>query len=113
MLSTTLNSNALNVTAGLLVPATITGLGAPSGQADLIALWYLALTLVALAFAYRDSGMTRITGALIIGAYLVFLGSLWIVAHSAEPRLAGSVVPLAVVVACSAVGLARRRQRLR
>jgi len=113
MLSTTLNSNALNVTAGLLVPATITGLGAPSGQADLIALWYLALTLVALAFAYRDSGMTRITGALIIGAYLVFLGSLWIVAHSAEPGLAGSVVPLAVVVACSAVGLARRRQRLR
>jgi len=113
MLSTTLNSNALNVTAGLLVPATITGLGAPSGQADLIALWYLALTLVALAFAYRDSGMTRGTGALIIGAYLVFLGSLWIVAHSAEPGLAGSVVPLAVVVACSAVGLARRRQRLR
>jgi cation:H+ antiporter len=113
MLSTTLNSNALNVTAGLLVPATITGLGAPSGQADLIVLWYLALTLVALAFAYRDSGMTRITGALIIGAYLVFLGSLWIVAHSAEPGLAGSVVPLAVVVACSAVGLARRRQRLR
>ena len=113
MLSTTLNSNALNVTAGLLVPATITGLGAPSGQADLIALWYLALTLVALAFAYRDSGMTRITGALIIGAYLVFLGSLWIVAHSAEPGLAGSIVPLAVVVACSAVGLARRRQRLR
>jgi Na+/melibiose symporter-like transporter len=113
MLSTTLNSNALNVTAGLLVPATITGLGAPSGQADLIALWYLMLTLIALAFAYRDSGMTRATGAFIIGAYLVFLGSLWIVAHSAKPGLAGSVVPLAVVVACSGAGLAGRRRRLR
>jgi cation:H+ antiporter len=113
MLSTTLNSNALNVTAGLLIPATITGLGAPSGQADLIALWYLMLTLIALAFAYRDSGMSRPTGALIIGAYLVFLGSLWIVAHSAEPGLAGSAVPLAIVVAGSAVGLARRRGRLR
>jgi cation:H+ antiporter len=113
MLSTTLNSNALNVTAGLLVPATITGLGAPSGQADLIALWYLVLTLIALAFAYRDSGMSRPTGAVIIGAYLVFLGSLWVVAHSAEPGLAGSAVPLAVVVACSGVGLARRRGRLR
>jgi Ca2+/Na+ antiporter len=113
MLSTTLNSNALNVTAGLLLPATITGLGAPSGQADLIAVWYLVLTLIALAFAYRDSGMTRVTGALIIGAYLVFLGSLWIVAHSAEPGLAGSIVPLAIVVACSGAGLARRRRRLR
>lgn len=113
MLSTTLNSNALNVTAGLLIPATITGLGVPSGQADLIALWYLALTLVALAYAYRYSGMTRATGALIIGAYLVFLGSLWIVAHSAEPGLAGTVVPLAVVVACSGAGLAGRRRRLR
>ena len=113
MLSTTLNSNALNVTAGLLIPATITGLGAPSGQADLIALWYLALTLIALAYAYRDSGMSRPTGALIIGAYLVFLGSLWIVAHSVEPGLAGSVVPLALVVAGSGAGLAARRRRLR
>jgi cation:H+ antiporter len=113
MLSTTLNSNALNVTAGLLLPATITGLGAPSGQADLIALWYLVLTLIALAFAYRDSGMTRATGAFIIGAYLVFLGSLWIVAHSAEPGLAGSILPLAIVVACSGAGLAARRRRLR
>ncbi len=113
MLSTTLNSNALNVTAGLLVPATITGLGAPSGQADLIAVWYLVLTLIALAFAYRDSGMTRVTGALIIGAYLVFLGSLSIVAHSAEPGLGGSIVPLAIVVICSGAGLARRRRRLR
>ena len=113
MLSTTLNSNALNVTAGLLIPATITGLGAPSGQADLIAVWYLALTLIALAFAYRYSGMTRATGALIIGAYLMFLGSLWIVAHSAQPGLAASVVPLAIVVVCSGVGLTGRRRRLR
>jgi cation:H+ antiporter len=113
MLSTTLNSNALNVTAGLLVPAAIIGLGAPSGQADLIAVWYLVLTLIALAFAYRYSGMARTTGAFIIGAYLVFVGSLWIVAHSAEPGLAGSIVPLAFVVVCSGAGLARRPRRLR
>jgi len=112
MLSTTLNSNALNVIAGLLLPATITGLGAPSGRADLIAVWYLALTLIALAFAYRDSGMSRPSGALIIGAYLVFLGSLLTVAHSAEPGLGATIVPLLVVVACSGAGLARRRRRL-
>jgi cation:H+ antiporter len=72
MLSTTLNSNTLNVTAGLLLPATITGLGAVSVHSILIAVWYLVLTAVALAFAYRDSGVRRATGAFIIGAYLVF-----------------------------------------
>jgi cation:H+ antiporter len=111
MLSTTLNSNALNVTVGLLIPATITGLGAPSGQSALIAVWSLVLTLISLAFAYRDSGMSRATGAFVIGAYLVFLGSLWIVAHSVEPGPGASVVPLAVVVVCAGAGLARRRLR--
>ena len=113
MLSTTLNSNALNVTAGLLLPAMITGLGAPSGRSALIAVWYLVLTVIALAFAYRDSGMSRATGTLIIGAYLVFLGSLWIVAHTAEPGPGATLVPLLIVVACSGAGLARRRRRLR
>lgn len=112
MLSTTLNSNALNVTAGLLVPAAITGLGPPSGQSSLIAVWYLVLTVIALAFAYRDGGVRWATGALIIGAYLVFLGSLLTVAHSAAPSPWVAVVPLAVVVVCSGVGLARRRGRL-
>ena len=112
MLSTTLNSNALNVTAGLLLPAVITGLGAPSGQSDLIAVWYLVLTVIALAFAYRDSGMSRASGILIIGAYLVFLGSLWITAYAAEPGPGAAVVPLVIVVAASGAGLARRRGRL-
>ena len=112
MLSTTLNSNALNVTAGLLLPATIVGLGAPSGQSDLIAVWYLVLTVIALAFAYRDSGVSRASGILIIGAYLVFLGSLWITAYAAEPGPGAAVVPLVIVVAASGAGLARRRGRL-
>jgi Ca2+/Na+ antiporter len=32
VLSTALNSNAINVTVGLLVPASLTGLGPPAGQ---------------------------------------------------------------------------------
>ena len=112
MLSTTLNSNALNVTAGLLVPATITGLGPPSAQSNLIAVWYLALTVIALAFAYRDGGVRRASGALIIGAYLVFVGSLLTVAHSVAPSPWWTVAPLVVVVVCSGVGLARRPGRL-
>src|SRR5215470_9778433 len=42
-LSTALNSNTLNVVVGLLVPATIVGLGEPSGQAVLITIWYALL----------------------------------------------------------------------
>ena len=111
MLSTTLNSNALNVTAGLLLPATITGLGAPSVHAVLIAVWYLALTAAALAFAFRDGGVRRATGAFIIGSYLVFLGSLLVTAHSANPGPGLTVVPLLVTVLAALAGLARRPGR--
>ena len=48
--------------------------------------------------------MSRATGALIIGAYLVFLGSLLATAHSASPDPRLTVVPLVVV----AVGRRRR-----
>ncbi len=111
MLSTTLNSNALNVSAGLLLPAAITGLGGASAQSNLIAAWYLVLTVAALAFAYRDSGVRRVTGALIIGAYLVFLGSLLATAHSGTPGLWLTVGPLAAVAAGCTAGLARRPRR--
>jgi hypothetical protein len=69
-----MNSNALNVVAGLLLPATILGLGAASGQATLVAGWYLGLTVFALAVAYASSGLRRGHGVLIIGAYLTFAG---------------------------------------
>lgn len=111
MLSTTLNSNALNVTAGLLLPAAITGLGPPSPQTTLIAVWYLGLTAAALSFAYRDSGVRRTTGALIIGAYLVFLGSLLATAHSVAPSAALTVVPALIVAAGCVAGLLRRPRR--
>ncbi len=111
MLSTTLNSNALNVTAGLLLPATITGLGAPSVHAVLIAVWYLGLTGASIAYTYRDSGVRRATGFLIIGSYLVFLGSLLATAHSPAPGLGLTVGPLLVTAAAWLAGLARRPAR--
>ena len=67
-LSTALNSNALNVTIGLLIPAAVTGLGRPSGQAALIAAWYTGLTAAVLVFAYRDRGIGRAVGILVIAA---------------------------------------------
>jgi cation:H+ antiporter len=111
MLSTTLNSNALNVAAGLLLPATITGLGPTSVHAVLIAVWYLGLTAAALAFAYRDGGVRRATGAFIIGSYLVFLGSLLATAHTAAPAPGLTVLPLLITAVAAAAGLARRPDR--
>ena len=113
MLSTTLNSNALNVTAGLLLPASITGLGPTSAHSILITVWYVGLTAAALAFAYRDSGVRRATGLFVIGAYLVFLGSLLATAHTASPAPALTVVPFTVVMAGCGRGLARRPGRHR
>jgi cation:H+ antiporter len=72
-LSTALNSNAINATFGLLLPATLTGLHGPSSEAVLVAVWYVGLTVLALGFAYRDRGLNRSTGSLIIAAYLVFV----------------------------------------
>ncbi len=74
-LSTALNSNALNVAIGLLVPGTILGLGAPSGQATLIAGWYLGLTGVSLACAFAGHGLRRGHGVLIIILYLAFVAA--------------------------------------
>ena len=111
MLSTTLNSNALNVAAGLLLPATIIGLGPPTGESGRIAVWYLLLTLIALAFAYRYSGVSRAVGALIIGAYLVFVGTLLSVAGAAHLGPVAATIPAGVVVACSGAVLARRPRR--
>jgi cation:H+ antiporter len=75
-LSTSLNSNALNIVIGLLLSGTILGLGSPSGQSVLVAAWSLGLTLYTLAAAYRHRGLTRVQGALIVGGYLVFAGVL-------------------------------------
>jgi Ca2+/Na+ antiporter len=73
-LSTAMNSNALNVIAGLLLPASFAGLGAAQGPTTLIALFYLGLTLFVLISAYLSRGLGRVQGALIIAAYLLFAG---------------------------------------
>jgi cation:H+ antiporter len=75
-LSTALNSNALNVAIGLLLPGAIIGLGASSGQTTLIAAWYLGLTAIALACAFAGHGLRRAHGVLIIAVYLAFVAAL-------------------------------------
>ena len=108
-LSTAMNSNALNVTAGVLLSATIVGLGAASGQGTLVAAWYLGLTLFALGCAYMAYGLRRTHGALIIGANAAFVGTVLASAYSSPMLMAVSVALPAAV----AIGLAARRVRRR
>jgi cation:H+ antiporter len=106
--STGLNSNTFIVVIGLLVPAVVLGLGRPSGQAILITVWYVLLTLAVLAIAYRHSGLGRVTGGLIIAAYAGFTGSVLAVGY-AIPAATGVAAALGVAAAAAmAAGLIRR-----
>jgi cation:H+ antiporter len=75
-LSTALNSNAIIVTAGLLVPATFIGLSKPSASGLLVAGWYLGLTAVTLSLAYAFRGLNRRAGWTIIALYALFVAAL-------------------------------------
>ena len=103
VLSTALNSNAINVMAGLLVPASLTGLGALSGQDLLVAGWYAGLTVMALAFAYRGRGLGRMPGAVIIAGYLAFVTALLISVTQAGVSPAVAVFPAGAVMAAGAL----------
>ncbi len=81
VLSTALNSNTLNILAGLLIPTTILGLGAPSAETTFVAVSYVAMTMLALVCAYLNRGLHRRAGALIIAAYLAVAVVLLITAY--------------------------------
>ncbi len=107
-LSTALNSNALNVALGLLLPATITGLGPRTGQATLVAGWYAGLTLIALLLAHRGHGLDRSSGGLIIAGYLLFLAALLASVHQRHVSPLVAVLPAAAITAGCTALLARR-----
>jgi hypothetical protein len=110
VLSTAFNSNALNVTVGLLLPGTVVGLGRAAPGATLVAAWYLGLTLLTLVFAYHGRGLGRDAGLLVIAAYLGFVGSLLAVARAGGPGWPARIVPaVGVVVAAAALLLASGR----
>ncbi len=101
-LSTALNSNAINVVAGLLLPGALLGLGRPSAQAVLVTAWYLALTVAVLVIAYHQRGLSRRAGSLIIAAYAAFTASVIVSGYS----IAGSTALIAVLAVASAALLA-------
>lgn len=108
VLSIALNSNAINVLAGLLVPASVTGLGARSGQDMLVAAWYAGLTVLALALAWRRRGLGQADGAAIIAGYVAFVVALAVSVAQGGVRPEAAVFPAAVIAAAGALVLTWR-----
>jgi len=103
VLSTALNSNAINVVAGLLIPASLAGLGPRSGQGTLVAAWYAGLTVLALALAFRGRGLGRASGTAIIAGYLAFVTALIVTVEQGGVRPAAAVFPAAATAAAGAL----------
>jgi cation:H+ antiporter len=106
VLSTALNSNAINVVAGLLIPACVAGLGPRSGEGTLAAAWYTGLTVLALALAYRGRGLGRTAGAVIIAGYLAFVTALLISVARGRIGPVTAIFPAAMITAAGALVLA-------
>jgi len=72
-LSTALNSNSLNVIAGLLIPGVFIGLARTSAPASVTTWWYVGLTALTLVLAFSSRGLRRWQGGLIVVGYLAFV----------------------------------------
>jgi cation:H+ antiporter len=75
LLSTALNSNALNVAFGFLLPGVILSVGPATASVSLVASWYAGLTVLLLAFAYLHRGLRRSVGAMIVIIYFAFVAT--------------------------------------
>lgn len=75
-LATAVNSNVINVLAGLLLPATILGIPGRSTPDALAAAAYLALSVLFLGVFALAGRLTRSAGAIICGVYLLALLSM-------------------------------------
>jgi cation:H+ antiporter len=111
VLSTALSSNAINVLAGLLVPASLTGLGPRSGTGTLVAAWYAGMTLAALLLAYCGHGLRRLPGAVIIGGYFAFVVALLASVAQGAVRPVDALIPAAAFAVAVGLLLARPSDR--
>jgi len=73
VVSETLNSNSLNVLAGVCIPALLFGLGDISTEVRLTLVWLLGMTVVALGVASRRSGLHRAGGVALVALYVLFV----------------------------------------
>ena len=73
LISETLNSNSINVVAGLAVPAALGSLGAFSGLAVFDVAWLFGMTGAALVLFGKRDGAGRSAGAFLILLYAIFV----------------------------------------
>jgi cation:H+ antiporter len=73
LISETLNSNSINIVAGLAIPAALGAFGAFPGLAVFDLAWLLGMTAAALVLFGKRDGAGRRAGAFLILLYAVFL----------------------------------------
>jgi cation:H+ antiporter len=73
LMSETLNSNSINIVAGIALPAALGSLTTFSGLDVLSLAWLFAMTAAALVLFAKRGGAGRKAGALLIVLYAVFL----------------------------------------
>lgn len=73
LMSETLNSNSINLVAGLALPAAVGSLGAFSRLDMFDIAWLLGMTVVAVGIFGRRGGGGRIAGTTLIALYAAFL----------------------------------------
>jgi cation:H+ antiporter len=70
--SETMNSNTINLVAGILIPAVLLGSGALTGGGGELA-WLALMTAVALLLLSRRNGIGRAGGGVVIALYVVLV----------------------------------------
>jgi cation:H+ antiporter len=74
VLSETLNSNTINLVAGVAIPALLLTLGDFSGLVAFDLVWMIGMTVAALALLARPRGVGPAAGAFLVALFLVFAG---------------------------------------
>jgi cation:H+ antiporter len=73
LMSETLNSNSINIVAGLAIPAALGSAGAFSGLAIFDLAWLIGMTAAAVVLFGRRDGAGRGAGGLLIALYVAFV----------------------------------------
>jgi cation:H+ antiporter len=81
LVSETLNSNSINLVAGIVIPATVAGLGHVAGLTVFDLAWLVVMTTAGLVLYGRHDGAGRAAGATLIALYAIF-AAVQIAAHA-------------------------------